>query len=238
MEERIIDDVMGRGIRLKKTKDGYVEVTDVLAPEEEEVEEVGEEIAVVLPDFEGVEEEAIPLPMQVVDADDEDLVDLSPEEAERVRKQKEAILSQRKKMYENTCKEGAKLLAEGSFKAAELVYEKALKYDEVATEASAGYWRAKTANFTDPDVLVEEYLEGGMEEMEYDLGFSAVDVIKQEFHDVFTKRYEELCAQEAPYVKKVLEEQAARRAVLSKRRLKTGLLFVGLTLPFIAVLVV
>ena len=53
MEERIIDDVMGRGIRLKKTKDGYVDVTDELAPEEEEVEEAGEEIAVVLPDLEG-----------------------------------------------------------------------------------------------------------------------------------------------------------------------------------------
>lgn len=238
MEERIIDDVMGRGIRLKKTKDGYVDVTDELAPEEEDVEETGEEIAVVLPEVEGVDEEdSIPLPMQVIEVDDEDLVDLSPEEAERIRKQKEEALARRKKIYENTCKEGAKLLAEGSFKAAELVYEKALEYDEVATEASAGYWRAKTANFTDPDVLVEEYLEGGMEEMEYDLGFSAVDIIKQEFHEAFQKRYDELCEQEAPYVKKVLEKQKERRAVLSKRRLKTGLLFVGLTLPFLAVLV-
>ena len=31
MEERIIDDEYGRGIRLKKTKDGYVDVTDELA---------------------------------------------------------------------------------------------------------------------------------------------------------------------------------------------------------------
>ena len=31
MEERIIDDEYGRGIRLKKTKDGFVDVTDELA---------------------------------------------------------------------------------------------------------------------------------------------------------------------------------------------------------------
>ena len=31
MEERIIDDEYGRGIRLKKTKDGYVDATDELA---------------------------------------------------------------------------------------------------------------------------------------------------------------------------------------------------------------
>ena len=49
MEERIIDDVMGRGIRLKKTKDGYTDVTDELAPETEE-EEVVEEISVILPE--------------------------------------------------------------------------------------------------------------------------------------------------------------------------------------------
>ena len=30
MEERIIDDEYGRGVRLKKTKDGYVDVTDEL----------------------------------------------------------------------------------------------------------------------------------------------------------------------------------------------------------------
>ena len=31
MEERMIDDEYGRGVRLKKTKDGYVDVTDEMA---------------------------------------------------------------------------------------------------------------------------------------------------------------------------------------------------------------
>ena len=42
MEERIIDDEYGRGVRLKKTKDGYVDVTDELAdnPDMGEEEEI------------------------------------------------------------------------------------------------------------------------------------------------------------------------------------------------------
>ena len=39
MEERIIDDEYGRGVRLKKTKDGYVDVTDELA-ENTDTEEI------------------------------------------------------------------------------------------------------------------------------------------------------------------------------------------------------
>ena len=34
MEERIIDDEYARGIRLKKTKDGYIDATDELAEKE------------------------------------------------------------------------------------------------------------------------------------------------------------------------------------------------------------
>ena len=231
MEERIIDDVMGRGIRLKKTKDGYTDVTDALALETEE-EEVVEEISVILPEEqneETVSESSVP-PME---ADDEDLVDLSPEEADRVRAQKEAERILRQETYKKMCEEGEKLLQTQSYKAAELAYEKALQYDELATEASVGYWRAKTANFTDPDVLVEEYLEDGMEELSYDLGVLAVDVIKKEFHANFEKRYEELTNQETPYLEEVTKKQTARRQVLTKRRIKTGILCGVSILPFL-----
>lgn len=231
MEERIIDDVMGRGIRLKKTKDGYTDVTDELAPETEE-EEVVEEISVILP--EGQDEERI-LESSVtpMEADDEELVDLSPEEADRVRAKKEAERILRQETYKKMCDEGEKLLQTQSYKAAELAYEKALQYDELATEASVGYWRAKTADFTDPDVLVEEYLEEGMEELEYDLGVLAVETIKKEFHANFEKRYEELTEQEAPYLEEVTKKQTARRQVLTKRRIKTGILCGASILPFL-----
>ena len=231
MEERIIDDVMGRGIRLKKTKDGYTDVTDELAPETEE-EEIVEEISVILP--EGQDEERI-LESSVtpMEADDEELVDLSPEEADRVRAKKEAERILRQETYKKMCDEGEKLLQTQSYKAAELAYEKALQYDELATEASVGYWRAKTADFTDPDVLVEEYLEEGMEELEYDLGVLAVETIKKEFHANFEKRYEELTNQEAPYLEEVTKKQTARRQVLTKRRIKTGILCGVSILPFL-----
>ena len=49
MEERIIDDEYGRGVRLKKTKDGYVDVTDELADGENPEMEDGEEISFYLP---------------------------------------------------------------------------------------------------------------------------------------------------------------------------------------------
>ena len=231
MEERIIDDVMGRGIRLKKTKDGYTDVTDALALETEE-EEVVEEISVILPEEQN-EETVLESSVPPMEADDEELVDLSPEEADRVRAQKEAERILRQETYKKMCEEGEKLLQTQSYKAAELAYEKALQYDELATEASVGYWRAKTANFTDPDVLVEEYLEDGMEELSYDLGVLAVDVIKKEFHANFEKRYEELTNQETPYLEEVTKKQTARRQVLTKRRIKTGILCGVSILPFL-----
>ena len=126
MEERIVDDEFGRGIRLKKTKDGYVDVEDELAPETEteETEGTEEEIAVILPTEEDGEERAYSMPAAYDEMDDEDLVDLSPEEAERVRKEKEEALRRRKEAYESACREGEKLLKTGSFRAAELAYER------------------------------------------------------------------------------------------------------------------
>ena len=82
-------------------------------------------------------------------------------------------------------------------------------------------------------MLVEEYLEEGMEELEYDLGVLAVETIKKEFHANFEKRYEELTEQEAPYLEEVTKKQTARRQVLTKRRIKTGILCGASILPFL-----
>ena len=123
MEERIIDDEYGRGVRLKKTKDGYVDVTDELAQNAEQTE------------YEETDEVAFEFPVLEVDEDDEDLVGLSPEEALALKKRKEEEAAQRKADYEKACEEGDKLLALGSFKAAEIEFEKALSLDEEAMEA-------------------------------------------------------------------------------------------------------
>ena len=92
MEERIIDEEIGRKIKLKKLADGTTDVVDDLAdsssPENEsgELAEGEEELTFELPDLE---------------EDDEDLVDLSPEEAERVRKEKAEAAARRQEEYHN-----------------------------------------------------------------------------------------------------------------------------------------
>ena len=186
MEERIIDDEYGRGVRLRKTKDGYVDVTDELADgqETEDGEEsvAAEEIAIEFPEFEEYE--------------DEDLIGLDPAEVERRRQEKAAEAARIRAEYEQYCKEGDEFLAAESFKAAALKYEKAYKLDENPKEAALGLWRAKTENFTQPDVLMEEYAEIGVETMEYDLGWETLEVLKQEYGDIFRRRLAELTEEE------------------------------------------
>ncbi len=224
MEERIIDEEYGRGVRLRKTKDGYVDVTDELADEPLEEEE---EIAFEFPTFEEGEQ-----------GNDEDLVDLTPEEAEKLRKEKAEREAKRRAAYQLACDEGEELLHSGSYHAAELKYEKALHMDGLATEASVGYWRAKTQNFANPDVLIEEYLDGGLEEMEFDLGYEAVDILRKEHRSAFEQRIEELNAEEAPLMEQVKAAQARRRQVLAPRKKKSLLTFACAAIPFLAALVV
>lgn len=221
MEERIIDDEYGRGVRLKKTKDGYVDVTDA---ETENTEAEGEEAVFEFPTFD-------------TDEYDEDLVGLTPEEAEARLKQKEEEVAQRKADYERYCKEGDELLETGSFRAAELKFEKALALDEEASEASLGYWRAKTSNFTDPDVLISEYAKAGVESLEHDLGEKATENLKKEYKDVFEKRVKELSEEEAPLSQSVQEKQAARRVVLKDRVKRSTIAFLAALIPTAAMLV-
>lgn len=220
MEERIIDDEYGRGIRLRKTADGYVDVTDETLAEGEQPEEA-DEIAFEFPDWE---------------EDDEDLVGLSAEEAALVRKQKAEAAEQRRAAYEAACAEGEKLLAEADFAAAEQKYEEALQLDGIATAASVGYWRAKTKGFAEPDKLLEEYLETGAEGLEYDLGTEALQIVRKEHRADFERRVQELSAEEKPLAKTVGEAQARRREYLSVRRARAALAFVLSGLPFVVAL--
>lgn len=210
MEERIIDDEYGRGIRLKKTKDGYVDVTDELTAEKaDDMEEMADEVTFEFPMMDG--------------EDDEDLVGLSPEEALALRQKKAAEAAKRKAVYEENCAQGETLLSEGKFAEAEKAFEKALDFDEIATVASAGYWRAKTENFANPDVLIEEYAKDGIEELEYDLGYDATDILRRDYREVFQKRYDELTEEEKPLAKEVESKQKKRRKVLLSRLIKSGI---------------
>ena len=227
MEERIIDDEYGRGIRLKKTKDGYVDVTDEPAENAENADEAEQEYA---------DEVSFSFPMMDGE-DDEDLVGLSPEEAAEVIERKEAERAARMAEYEQLCQEGEELIQNGSYRAAELKFEKALRLDELATKASVGYWRAKTDNFDNADVLVKEYVKDGVESMEYDLGIQATDLIRQEFHNKFTEKVASLEAEEAPLKVEVEEKRLSRRKIL-KKGLKQGIIiFAAGFIPFLTALI-
>ncbi len=223
MEERIIDDEYGRGIRLKKTADGYVDATDELAEQESEAQET-DEVAFEFPSF--------------GDEDDEELASLSPEEAEKVKREKAEAAALRKAEYERYVKEGEEFLQSESFRLAQLKFEHALSLDEEATQASIGYWRAKTENFNNPDVLIEEYLEAGIETLEFDLGYKAVDIIRENYRDKLQARYKELEAEEQPLAKQVEETQTRRREAIAERLKKSGLRAGIAALPTLALLVV
>lgn len=215
MDERIIDDEYGRGIRLKKTEEGYVDVTDAAQSEED-----GDEVAFAFP----------------MEEDDEDLVSLSPEEALALRKKKEEAAAKRKADYQNACQKGEELLQNGDFAAAEKQFEEALDLDEIATLASVGYWRAKTENFVNPDVLALEYQKSDLENMEYDLGIDALDTIRTDFRPAFEKRLAELKEEEAPLQAEIETKQTRRRSVLSVRLRNAIIWFVFALVPTLAAL--
>ena len=217
MEERIIDDEYGRGIRLKKTKDGYVDVTDELA--EKDALDQAEQSET--PEMEG-EYDEVAFEFPDLEEDDEDLVSLSPEEALALRKKKEEEEKARIAEYNRCLEEGEKLLESGSWHAAELKYEKALSLDGEAVEASVGYWRAKTSDFTAPDVLMREYVEVGFENLEGDLGYKAVDIIKNKYPEVFKKRLNELEEEAKPLQKAVEEKRESRREIIGARLTKAA----------------
>ena len=129
------------------------------------------------------------------------------------------------------------MLDEGSYRSAELKFEKALMMDEVATEATVGYWRAKTENFTSPDALMDEYVEEGYDSLEYDLGRKAVEQIRMNYQQQFRRRYDELVEEEAPLRAEVEETQARRREILKPRRTKCAIGFGVSAVPFLVSLV-
>ncbi|MBQ7913667.1 MAG: hypothetical protein IJ308_08040 [Clostridia bacterium] len=217
MEERIIDDEYGRGIRLKKTENGFVDVTDELAESADGEEQTADEISFEFPVFD--------------DEDDENLATLTPEEAIEYRKKKEEAAAKRKADYQKACEEGDVLLENGEFTKAEQKFEQALQLDEIATHASVGYWRAKTENFTKPDVLIDEYADEGLESLEYDLGIDAVDEIRAEYRAAFQTRLNEIRAEEKPLAATVEEKQINRRKLLSVRLRNSIILFAAAFIP-------
>ncbi len=215
-EERVVDDDINKGVKLRKTGEGYA------VADGEGTEEPTEEFSFAFPEMD--------------EEDDEDLVGLSPEEALALRRQKAEAAERRRAEYEEAVAAGNRMLEEKAYGEAEKKFEEALLLDGVATEASVGYWRAKTQNFENPDILAGEYVEAGIESLEYDLGYEATEQIKKDYRPVFERRYKELSEEEEPLSLQVSETQSRRRAILKGRRKTSILAFILSALPFIACL--
>ena len=221
MEERIIDDEFGRGVRLKKTKDGYVDVTDELAETETDEEYEGDEVEFSFPVF---------------DTEDEELVGLTPEEANAVLKKREEELAQRKAEYASLCESAEALLQAGEHEKAQEIFYKALAIDtaEENTTASVGFWKAKTNDFENTDTLVDEFVEVGVENMEFDLGYQAVDYIRANYSEKFEKARSVYAKEERELAQKVEEKIKSRKEYLKPIVVKKTIGFVCALLPMIA----
>lgn len=224
MEERIIDDEFGRGVRLKRTKDGFVDVTDELAGGDTDEEYAGDEVEFSFPVF---------------DTDDEELVGLTPEEAKAVLQRREEELQKRREENAVLCEEGNTLLQAGEYKKAEEIFQKALAIDiaEENVKASVGYWQAKTENFENTDALVDEYTETGVENMEFDLGCQAVDYIRDNYSEKFAQPRSVCKAEERKLTQAVEEKKNERKAYLKPQVKKKTIGFICALVPFIALLV-
>lgn len=221
MEERMIDDEYGRGVRLRKTKDGYVDVTEEPLQENEDEIVTAEEIAFEFPTFEADETE-------------EDLIGLSPEEVEKRRKEKAEKEAERRESYLAGVEKANTYLASDDYENAAEEFKKAMTYSDEPTEASVGYWTAKTEHFANPDAFAAEYIDSGVESMEFDVGYHALEEIRRQYGERIEQRLAELKEEETPLKAEVEEKQSARRAYI-KERLKTSGLWFGLSVvPFLA----
>lgn len=221
MEERMIDDEYGRGVKMKKTKDGFVDVTDAEVEDTEELEEGGEEALFEFPAF---------------DEDDEELAMLTPEEAMQLKKRREEEEAARLLEYQTLCQTGEADIEAGDFQAAEAKFEKALWLQDDATDAAVGYWRAKTADFSNPDVLAEEYVSD-VDSMESDVGKEAMTILRERYQGVFRARLAALEAEEKPLAEGIEAKQISRRGIIKTRVRRTGIATLIAALPALACLI-
>ncbi len=230
MEERIIKDEYGRGIRLKKTEDGFVDVTDELAEEnldeEAETPETDEEVVFEFPE---------------ITEDDEELAALMPEQAEELKRKREEEKRKKQAEYAILVEQGEQKLAAEDFQGAEESFNAAMPLLFERKEAAVGLWKAKTENFKNPDVLPEYYVEfgeDGLDEFVYDAGKEAVEELKKEYGNIFENRLKELKEEKKPIEKEVLSAQEERREILSARKKKRLIAFLATLVPSVLLLIV
>ncbi len=188
MEERILDEEEGRGIRLKRTQDGE---TDALEGMEDD------EVTVEFPDGEY----------------DEDLVGLTPSQLEeelekRRRAQEEAIAES-----DRLTREGNALLAEGKYGEAAPLFSQATLYHDGNAEAAVGYACAVTQNFTATEPLYSEETVRELERLE-----AGRQAVIEHLGERLQEEQRALSAEEQELAPRFEEKQAERREAFAANR--------------------
>ena len=226
MEERIIDDEYGRGIRLKKTENGYVDVTDELSekkgeePDGNESEEIAEGEAAERADEEigGQEDElAEEVLFEFPEEDDEELAALSFEEAKELKRKREEERKKHEEAARKYCEEGEKYLENNAYEKAAEAFDSAMNEIHGFERAALGFWRAKTERGANLQPLLDEWAEEGYDSFLVTFGEECVRAMKKEYAEAFEKAKAEREAEIASLKPDFEEQTEKRRAVLKER---------------------
>lgn len=255
MEERIIDDEYGRGIRLKKTKDGYVDATDELA-EEEKLPESAEkdkaqpeglqealeaEAENVTDGEEGDAEAADEVLFEFPEEDDEELAALSAEDAAALIKKREEERKKREEKACALCDTGEALLNgavdEETYEKAAAAFDEALCVLPSYERAALGFWRAKTYGGKNLQPMLDEWAAAGYDEFEATFGEECVKTLKEEWKEIVIAEKKKRDEAIAPMKKEYEEKTEKRRTILKERTFNARKKFIPLLSAEIALLV-
>lgn len=255
MEERIIDDEYGRGIRLKKTKDGYVDATDELA-EEAKLPESAEkdkaqpeglqealeaEAENVTDGEEGDAEAADEVLFEFPEEDDEELAALSAEDAAALIKKREEERKKREEKACALCDTGEALLNgavdEETYEKAAATFDEALCVLPSYERAALGFWRAKTYGGKNLQPMLAEWAAAGYDEFEATFGEECANTLKEEWKEIVIAEKKKRDEAIAPMKKEYEEKTEKRRTILKERTFNARKKFIPLLSAEIALLV-
>lgn len=186
MEERTLDDDIEKGLKLKKKEDGEETIS-------EETESEGE----------------IVLDIPVIEEDNEELADMTPEQAAAYIKQREEEQAKLLERKDDLKAEAVSAEENGEGDRAEELYYNILELDPADLTANVGYARKITKDFSlyDDFSFVKETYQKGLESAGEDFTAAIKDTCEKNIR----AEIDVLKGEEAELNKKVEEKRASRR---------------------------
>lgn len=188
MEERILDEDEGRGIRIKRTADGETDAVEGTEGEEEVAFEFPEEY-------------------------DETLAGMSQTQVEEELARREKAKQEALEAYQNLLAEGNSLLAEQKFPEAEAAFAQAIAYDAEGEEAVVGLFTAATKNLTDTERLYSTERAEDLERLETGRKF-----LREKFGETLRSEEKAYREEADTLIPAVREKQSVRREAFAANK--------------------